>query len=148
MDILQAYKPFCSLQDHNPFSMTSSHSLCHFPECEMFEAWVKELHPPQRHRTPPKLKVVWLGQGRHRFKVSSRLDMVGTIPPPLSVKIRSRFWSYQIFGVLEERFSSLCAICFFAGMILWRLINFRLPAPFLQRCQPEVGLSAPFLLRR
>ena len=114
----------------------------------MSEAWVKELHPPQRHRTLPKLKVIWSGQGRHRFKVSSRLDMVGTIPPPLSVKIRSSIWSYQVFGVSEERFSSLSAVCFFASMILWRLINFRFPASFLQRCQPKVGLSAPLLLRR
>ena len=148
MGILLAYKPFCSPQGHNPFSMSSSPIQCHFPECDMFKARVKELHPPQRHRTLPKLKVVWSGQGRHRLKVSSRLDMVGTTPPPLLVKIRSRYLSYQIFGMSEDRFSSLSVVCFFAGTILWRLINFRLPTPFLQHGQPGVRLSAPFLLQR
>ena len=109
---------------------------------------VKELHPPQRHRTLPRLKVIWSGQGRHKFKVSSRLDMVGTAPPPLSVKIRSRFWSYQIFGVSEEMFSAISAVCYTAGVVPWRPINFRLPAPFLQRCQPQVGFPAPFLQLR
>ena len=101
---------------------------------------VEELHPPQRHRTLPRLKVVWSEQGRHRFKVTSRLDKVGTVPPPLSVKIRSRFWSYQIFGVSEERISAISAVCLVAGKFLWRLLNFRFPAPFLQRCRPEAGL--------
>ena len=96
----------------------------------MSEAWVEveELHPPQRHRTLPRLKVVWSEQGRHRFKVASRLDKVGTVPPPLSVKIRSRFWSHQIFGVSEERFSAISAVYYTAGVVPWRPINFRLPA--------------------
>ena len=58
----------------------------------MFEAWVEveELCPPQRHQTLPRLKMVWSGQGRHRFKVSFHMDKVGMVPLPLSVKIRSR----------------------------------------------------------
>ena len=116
----------------------------------MFEAWVEveEPYPPQRHRILPRLKVVRSGQGRHRFKVTSRLDKVGTVPPPLSVKIRSRFWSHQIFGVSEERISATSAVCLVAGKFLWRLLNFRLPAPFLQLCWPQVGFPAPFLQRR
>ena len=116
----------------------------------MFEArmWVKELHSPQRHRTLPRLKVMWSGQGRHRFKIIFRLGKGKMVFLPLSVKIRSRYWSHQIFGASEARFSAISAVCFIAGMILWRLINFRLPAPFLRLCQPQVGFPAPFLQQR
>ena len=95
----------------------------------MFEAWVgvEELHPPQRHQILPRLKVVWSGQRRHRFKITSRLDKVGTIPPPLSVKIRSRFWSYQIFGMSEEMFFAISAVCFITGAP--NMEAHQLPAP-------------------
>ena len=91
---------------------------------------------------------MWYGQGRHRFKSVSRFDKGKMIFLPLSVKIRSRYWSHQILGASEARFSAISAVCFIAGMILWRLINFRLPAPFLQLCQLQVGFPAPFLQRR
>ena len=131
-----------------PYPVPSSGVI--FPLRHMSEAWVEveELHPPQRHRTLPRRKVMWPGQGRHRFKVSSRLDMVGTVPSPLLVKIRSRFWSRQIFGVSEERFSAISAVCLVAGKFWCRLLNFRFPAPSLQRCGPQVGFPAPFLQLR
>ena len=84
----------------------------------MFEAWVgvKELHPPQKDWTLPRLKMVRSGQGRHRLKIIFRLDKVGMVPLPLSVKIRSRFWSYQILGVSEVRFFAISAVCSIAGV--------------------------------
>ena len=143
----------------NPFTLFRIVTLCPypvpssgviFPLRRMFEASVEmeELNPPQRHRTLPRRKVVWSRQGRHRFKVSSRLDMVGMVPSHLLVKIRSRFWSRQMFGVSEERFSAISAVCLVAGKFWCRLLNFRLPAPSLRRCGPQVGLPAPFLQLR
>ena len=66
----------------------------------------------------------------------------------LLVKIRSRFWSHQILGASEVEFSAISAVCYIASVVTWRPINFRLPAPFLQRCQPQVGFPAPFLQLR
>ena len=116
----------------------------------MFEAWVgmKGFHTLQRHRILMILKVMWYGQGRHRFKSIPRFDKGEMVFFPLSVKIRSRYWSHKILGASEVRFSAISAVCFITGMILWRLINFRLPTPFLQLCRPQVGFPAPFLQRR
>ena len=67
----------------------------------MFEArvGVKEPHPLQRHWVFLRLKIARSGQGRQRLKVVLCFRKVGAMPPPLSVKIRSRCWSRQIFGV-------------------------------------------------
>uniref|UniRef100_A0A7N2KQS8 Senescence-associated protein n=2 Tax=Quercus TaxID=3511 RepID=A0A7N2KQS8_QUELO len=104
----------------------------------MLEAWVgmKDLYPLQRHRI---LKVVWYGQGWHRFKPVLRFDRGKMVFLPLLVKIRSRFWSCQIFGMSEEGISAIIAVCLVAGKFSRGLLNFRLPAPFLQRCRPHVG---------
>ena len=113
----------------------------------MLEAWVgmKGLYPFQRHRI---LKVVWYGQGWHKFKPVLRFDRGKMVFLSLLVKIRSRFWSCQIFGMSEERISAISTVCLVAGKFSRGLPNFRLPAPFLQRCRPQVGFPAPFLQRR
>ena len=115
----------------------------------MFETrtGVKELHPPQRRHVLPRLKVAWSGQGRHRFKIIFRLDKGEMVFLPLSIKIRSRYWSHQILSASGVRFSAISAVCSIAGVVTWRLINFRLPAPFLQRCWPQVGFPTPFFQR-
>ena len=77
---------------------------------------VKGLHPPQRHRVLPRLKVMWSGQGRHRFKVILRFDKGEMVFLPLSVKIQSKYWSHQILGASEVRFSAISAICSIAGV--------------------------------
>ena len=84
----------------------------------MFEVrvGVKEPHPPQRHRILPRLKVVRFGQGRHRLKIIFRFDKVGMVSLPLSIKIRSRYWSNQILGASEVRFSAFSAVCSIAGV--------------------------------
>ena len=84
----------------------------------MFEVrvGVKELHPPQRHRTLPRLKVMRSRQGRHRLKIIFHFDKAGMVSLPLSVKIRSRFWSHQILGASEVRFSAISAVCSIAGV--------------------------------
>ena len=128
---------FGSLQNHNPSAIITVFifSAIH-PLCNMFETrvGVRELHPPQRRWVLPRLKVAWSGQGRHRFKIIFRLDKGEMVFLPLSVKIRSRYWSHQILGASGVRFSAISAVCSIAGVVTWRLINFRLPAPFLQRC--------------
>ena len=61
------------------------------PLCNMFETrtGVKELHPPQRRRVLPRLKVAWFGQGRHRFKKIFRLDKGGNgISPSFSQNLK------------------------------------------------------------
>ena len=67
----------------------------------MFEvkAGVKEPHPLQKPRVPPKLKMAWSGQGRQRLKTTLPFHKAGEKPPPPSAKIRSKCWSHQIFGV-------------------------------------------------
>ena len=35
---------------------------------------------------------------------------------PLSVKIRNRYWSHQILGASEVRFSTISAVCSIAGV--------------------------------
>ena len=106
---------------------------------------VEELHPPQRHRTLPRLRVVWSGQGRHKLKVTFRLDNGKMVFLPLSVKIRSRYWSHQILGASGVRFSAISAVCYTAGLVPWRPINFRLPASFLQRCWVPCTFSSAVL---
>ena len=58
----------------------------------MFEARVgmKDLYPLQRHRI---LKMIWYGQGWHRFKPVLCFDRGKMVFLFLLVKIRSRFWS-------------------------------------------------------
>ena len=142
---------FRSLQNHTPSAIPMiSISSAILPQSKMFEAWVgmKGLHTLQRHRILMILKVMWYGQGRHRFKSVPRFDKGEMVFLPLSVKIRSRFWSHQIFSVSEERISAISAVCLVAGKFLWRLLNFRFPAPFLEWCGPQVGFPAPFLQLR
>jgi len=96
----------------------------------MFEAWIgmKGLRTLQRHRI---LKVIWYGQGWHRFKPVLRLDRRKMVFLLLLVKIRSRFWSCQIFGMSEEGISTISTVCLVAGKFLWGLPNLKLLAPFL-----------------
>ena len=70
----------------------------------MLEAWVgmMGLCPLQRHQILMILKVIWYGQGWHRFKPVPRFDKGKMVFLPLLVKIRSRFWSCQIFGMSED----------------------------------------------
>ena len=65
----------------------------------MFEArvGVKEPHPLQKHWVFLSLRMARSGQGRQRLKTALRFHKMEAIPPPLSVKIRSRYWSRQIF---------------------------------------------------
>jgi len=104
--------------------------LVPLPQSKMFEAWMgmKGLRTLQRHRI---LKVIWYGQGWHRFKPVLRLDRRKMVFLLLLVKIRSRFWSCQIFGMSEKGISAISAVCLVAGKFLRGLPNFRLPAPFL-----------------
>ena len=142
--------PSALLQNHNPLAIITVFifSVIH-PLCNMFETrtGVLESHPPQRRRVLPRLKVAWSGQGRHRFKIIFRLDKGEMVFLPLSIKIRSRYWSHQILSASGVRFSAISAVCSIAGVVTWRLINFRLPAPFLQRCWPQVGFPTPFFQR-
>ena len=85
------------------------------------------LHLPQRHRTPPRLKVVRSGQGRHRLKMIFRFDKVGMVSPPLSVKIRNRYWLHQILGASEVRFSAISTVFSIAGVV--NMEAHQLPAP-------------------
>ena len=121
--------------------------LVPLPQSKMFEAWMgmKGLHTLQRHRI---LKVIWYGQGWHRFKPVPHFDRGKMVFLPLSVKIRNRFWSCQIFGMSEEGISAISAVYLVAGKFLRGLLNFQLPTPFLQWCRPQVGFPAPFLQRR
>ena len=93
---------------------------------------VKELHPPQRHRVSPRLKVVWSGQGGHRLKMIFHLGKARMVLLPLLAKIRSRYWSRQTFDASEVRFSAISVVCFIADVVIWRLFHLRLSAPFLQ----------------
>ena len=95
----------------------------------MFEAWVvmKDLHLLQRHRILLRLKVMWSGQGRHRFKIILRFDKGEMVFLPLLVKIRSRLWSHQILGASEVRFSVINAVCSIAGVA--NMGAHQLPAP-------------------
>ena len=93
---------------------------------------VKELHPPQRHRVPSRLKVMWSGQGGHRLKMIYHLGKVRMVFLPLLAKIRSRYWSRQILDASEVRFSAISAVCSIAGVVIRRLLHFRLSTPFLQ----------------
>ena len=55
----------------------------------MLEAWVgmKGLYPLQRHRILMILKVMWYGQGWHRFKHVPGFDKGKMVFLPLSAKI-------------------------------------------------------------
>ena len=106
---------------------------------------MKGLRTLQRHRI---LKVIWYGQGWHRFKPVPHFDRGKMVFLHLLVKIRSRFWSCQIFGMSEEGISAISTVCLVAGKFLRGLFNFQLPTPFLQWCRSQVGFPAPFLQRR
>ena len=93
---------------------------------------VKELHPPQRRRVPPRLKAMWSGQGRHRLKMIFHSGKMRMISLPLLAKIRSKYWSCQILDVSEVRFSAISAVCFIADVVIRRLLHLRVSAPFLQ----------------
>ena len=108
-------------------------SLSLLPEFIMFEARVgeKELSPPRRRRVLLRLGVVSYGQMRRKFKGALRFVRGERVFPPFLVKIQSMFCSRQDFGVLEERFSAISAVCLVAGKFLRGLPNFRLPASFM-----------------
>ena len=138
----------CSLQNHTSSSIsTISSSSALLPQSKMFEAWMgmRGLRTLQRYRI---LKVTWFRQGWHRFKPVPRFDRGKMVLLPLSVKIWSRFWSCQIFGMSEEGISAISAVCLVAGKFSRGLLNFRLPTPFLQWCRPQVGFLAPFFQQR
>ena len=99
----------------------------------MFEARVreKELSSPRRRRVLPKLEGVMHGPRKHKLKRNLHFDGGGGVSPPLSVKIRSRFWSCQTFGMSEEGISTISTVYLVAGKFWRGLPNFRLPAPFL-----------------
>ena len=81
-------------------------------------------------------------QGRQRLKIVLRFHMVEAIPPPLLVKIRSRYWSRQIFGATAVGFTVIITIRSIVSaanmeahqLPVWPPTNTLLPTPFLQRC--------------
>ena len=91
----------------------------------------KELSPPQRRHVFRRLRVVRHGPRRRKFKGAFHFVMGERAFPPFLVKIRSRFWSCQVFGMSEEEISAISAVCPVAGKFLWGLPNLRLLAPFL-----------------
>ena len=95
----------------------------------MFEAGmgVKGLRALQGDRI---LRVIRCGQGWHRFEPVLRFDRGKSALLPLLVKIRSRFWSCQVFGMSEEEISTISTVYLVAGKFLRGLPNFRLPALF------------------
>jgi len=99
----------------------------------MFEARVgeEELSPPQRRHVLLWLKRVTYGPREHKLKRRFHFDRGERVFLPLLVKIRSRFWSYQIFGMPEEGISTISTVYLVASKFLRGLPNFRLPAPFL-----------------
>ena len=99
----------------------------------MLEARVgkKELSPPQRRRVLLRLRVVRYGTRRRKFKGAFRFVIGERVFFPLLVKIRSRFWSCQVFGMSEEEISAISAVYPVAGKFLWGLPNLKLLAPFL-----------------
>ena len=99
----------------------------------MFEARVreKETPPTRRHRALPRPEGVIYGPRKRKLKRKLHFYGGGRVSPPLSVKIRSRFWSYQIFGMSEEGISTISTVYLVAGKFLRGLPKFRLPAPFL-----------------
>ena len=107
---------------------------------------VKDPHSFQRHWVSPSLRMAWPGQGRQRLKTVLRFHKVGVIPPPLSVKIRSRYWSRQIFGATAVEFPVISTSRSIASatnmeahqLLVWPPMNTPLPAPFLQRCYSPV----------
>ena len=114
----------------------------------MFEARVgeKEFSPPLRRRVLLRLQRAGHGRRRHKFKGISRFDRGERAFLPLLVKIRSRFCSRQNFGVSEERFSAISASASLQANFWWRLLNFQLPAPFLQQCEAQVGSFAAWVM--
>ena len=81
-------------------------------------------HPLQKHWVSPRLKMAWSGQGRQRLKTLLPLDKARKEPLLLSAKIRSRWRSYQIFGVTALRFlivGTIRSLSIAANIILARL---------------------------
>ena len=107
---------------------------------------MKEPHPLQRHWVFPSLRMARSGQGKQRLKTALCFHKLGAIPPPLSVKIQSRYWSCKIFGTTAVRFlvtSTIRSIASAANMEahqlpVWPPTNTQLPTPFLQKCQSHV----------
>ena len=92
----------------------------------------KELSPPQRRHVLLRLRVVRYVPRRRKFKGSFHFVIGERVFFPLLVKIRSRFWSCQVFGMSEEEISTISAVCPVAGKFLWGLPNLGLLAPFLR----------------
>ena len=78
----------------------------------MFEAKmrVKGLHPLQKHWVSPRLKMARSGQGRRRLKTALPFRKAGEKPPLPSAKIRSRYWSHQIFSATAIGFLTVGTI--------------------------------------
>ena len=91
----------------------------------------KELSPPQWRHVPLKLRAVRYRPRRRKFKGTFRFVIGERVFPPFLVKIRSRFWTCQVFGMSEEEISAINAVCPVAGKFLWGLPNLKLLAPFL-----------------
>src|SRR6266568_1400193 len=91
----------------------------------------KELPPPQRRHVPPRLRVGGYGPRRCKFKGAFHFVIGERVLFPLLVKIRSRFWSCQFFGMSREGISTVSTVCLVAGEFLWGLPNLKLLAPFL-----------------
>ena len=73
---------------------------------DMFEAkvGVKGPHPFQKHWVSLRLKMARSGQGRRRLKIALPFHKAGEKPPLPSAKIRSRYWSPQIFSATAMGF--------------------------------------------
>jgi len=99
----------------------------------MFEARIgaKELSPPQKRCVFLRLQIVRYRPRRRRLKRISQFERGERMFLLLLVKIRSRFWSCQIFGMPEEGISAISAVCLVAGKLLRGLPNCRLPASLL-----------------
>ena len=79
---------------------------------DMFEAkvGVKGPHPFQKHWVSPRLKMTRSGQGKQRLKTALPFRKAGEKPPLPSAKIRSRYWSHQIFSATAMGFLTVGTI--------------------------------------
>ena len=72
---------------------------------------VKGSHPLQKHWVSPRLKMARSGQGRRRLKTALPFPKAGEKPSLPLAKIRSRYWSHQIFGATAMGFLIVGTIC-------------------------------------
>ena len=67
-------------------------------------------HPLQKHWVSPRLKMAQSGQGRRRLKTALPFRKAGEKLPLPSAKIRSRYWSHQIFSATAIGFLTVGTI--------------------------------------